>query len=58
MKDKLSSAEIYKGFRLMNFQARYEESFNFSFDKLTQAAATLKNFSEILKRIKNYPAKN
>lgn len=58
MKDKLSLEEIHKGFRLMNFQARYEESFNFSFDKLTQAAATLKNFSEILKRIKNYPAKN
>lgn len=57
MKDKLTPAEIHKWFRLMNFQARYEESFNFSFDKLAQAAATLKNFSEILKRIKNYPVK-
>lgn len=58
MKDELTPKQIYRSYRLMNLQAKYSDSFNFSFDKLRQAAITLKNFDEVLKRIKNYPAKS
>ncbi|EKE27495.1 MAG: hypothetical protein ACD_3C00198G0009 [uncultured bacterium (gcode 4)] len=50
----LTLDEIYRGFRMMNLQARYDDSFNFTFDKLKQAATTLKTFDEVFKRIKNY----
>ncbi len=50
----MSNDEIYRWFRLMNLQARYDDSFNFTFDKLKQAANTLKTFDETFKRIRNY----
>ena len=53
----LSLDEVYRGFRLMNLQSRYDDSFNFTFDKLKQAANTLNTLDEVLKRIKNFPAK-
>ncbi|NCP76592.1 hypothetical protein GW830_00385 [bacterium] len=45
---------VYRGFRLMNLQTRYRESFNFTFDRLTAAIATVKSFDEVLKRLKHY----
>jgi cysteinyl-tRNA synthetase len=49
--------EVYRGFRLMNLQSKYDDSFNFSFDKLKQAASTLNTLDGVLRRIKNFPAK-
>ncbi|MDD2566271.1 MAG: cysteine--tRNA ligase [Candidatus Gracilibacteria bacterium] len=57
-KDLFSSSELYRGYRIMNLQARYEESFNFTFDKLNQAVVTLKGFDEVLRRIKSYKAES
>lgn len=45
---------VYRGFRLMNLQTRYRESFNFTFDRLTAAITTVKSFDEVLKRLKHY----
>lgn len=45
---------VYRGFRLMNLQTRYRESFNFTFDRLTAAIQTVKSFDEVLKRLKHY----
>lgn len=45
---------VYRGFRLMNLQTRYRENFNFTFDRLTSAVATVKSFDEVLRRLKHY----
>lgn len=45
---------VYRGFRLMNLQTRYRESFNFTFDRLSAAIATVKSFDEVLKRLGRY----
>ncbi len=45
---------VYRGFRLMNLQTRYRESFNFTFDRLGASIQTLKGFDEVLKRLKHY----
>lgn len=45
---------VYRGFRLMNLQTRYRESFNFTFDRLSSAIQTVKSFDEVLKRLKHY----
>lgn len=49
-----SEDKLYRWYRLMVMQSKYADSFNFSFDKLKQAVDTLKNFDEVLKRIKYY----
>ncbi len=45
---------VYRGFRLMNLQTRYRESFNFTFDRLNSAIQTVKSFDEVLKRLGRY----
>ena len=49
---------VYRAFRLMCLQNRYRENFNFTFDRLESAMATVINMDNFLKRLKNYAPRN
>ncbi|MDD2487417.1 MAG: cysteine--tRNA ligase [Candidatus Gracilibacteria bacterium] len=54
MKGEANESYIYRGYRFMNYGAKYSESFNFTFDRLRQAIQNIKTFDEAFRRIKNY----
>jgi cysteinyl-tRNA synthetase len=49
---------LYRAFRMMCLQNRYRENFNFTFERLEGAMATVTNFDNTLKRIKSYTPRN
>jgi cysteinyl-tRNA synthetase len=49
---------LYRAFRMMCLQNRYRENFNFTFDRLESAMATVTSLDNILKRLKSYTPKN
>lgn len=49
---------LYRAFRMMCLQNRYRENFNFTFERLESAMATVTNLDNILKRLKSYTPKN
>jgi len=49
---------IYRAFRMMCLQNRYRENFNFTFDRLESAMATVTSLDNTIKRIKAYTPKN
>ncbi len=49
---------VHRAFRMMCLQNRYRENFNFTFERLESAIATIMNIDNTLKRIKNYHPKN
>lgn len=49
---------LYRAFRMMCLQNRYRENFNFTFDRLEGAMATVTSFDNTLKRLKSYVPKN
>lgn len=49
---------LYRAFRMMCLQNRYRENFNFTFDRLEWAMATVTNFDNTLKRLKSYTPRN
>ena len=49
---------LYRAFRMMCLQNRYRENFNFTFDRLEGAMATVTNLDNTLKRVKSYTPKN
>lgn len=54
----LKKALLYRAFRMMCLQNRYRENFNFTFERLESAMATVTNLDNILKRLKSYTPKN
>ncbi|EKE27204.1 MAG: hypothetical protein ACD_4C00002G0001 [uncultured bacterium (gcode 4)] len=54
LKDEVNVSYIYRGYRFMNYWAKYSESFNFTFDRLKQSIQNIKSFDEVFKRMKNY----
>lgn len=51
-------ALFYRAFRMMCLQNRYRENFNFTFDRVESALATVTSFDNTLKRLKSYIPKN
>lgn len=49
---------LYRAFRMMCLQNRYRENFNFTFERLEGAMATVTNFDNTLKRLKSYTPRN
>ena len=49
---------LYRAFRMMCLQNRYRENFNFTFERLESAVATITSLDNVLKRIKSYTPKN
>lgn len=49
---------FFRAFRMMCLQNRYRENFNFTFDRVESAIATVSNFDNTLKRLKSYTPKN
>ncbi len=49
---------LYRAFRMMCLQNRYRENFNFTFERLEGAMATVTNFDNTLKRLKCYTPRN
>jgi cysteinyl-tRNA synthetase len=49
---------LYRAFRMMCLQNRYRENFNFTFDRLEGAMATVASLDNTLKRLKTYTPKN
>lgn len=49
---------LYRAFRMMCLQNRYRENFNFTFERLEGAMATVTNFDNTLKRLKSYIPRN
>lgn len=49
---------LYRAFRMMCLQNRYRENFNFTFDRLEWAMATVTSFDNTLKRLKSYTPRN
>jgi len=49
---------LYRAFRMMCLQNRYRENFNFTFERLESAMATITNIENTLKRIKSYTPRN
>lgn len=49
---------LYRAFRMMCLQNRYRENFNFTFDRLESAMATVASLDNTLKRLKMYAPKN
>lgn len=45
---------VYRGFRLMSLQTKYRENFNFTFDRLQAAIATVGGFDEVFRRLRGY----
>lgn len=51
-------ALVYRAFRMMCLQNRYRENFNFTFERLDSAIATVTSLDNTLKRLKSYTPKN
>lgn len=49
---------VYRAFRMMCLQNRYRENFNFTFDRLESAMATITSLDNTLKRLKSYKPRN
>lgn len=49
---------VYRAFRMMCLQNRYRENFNFTFDRLESAMATITSLDNTLKRLKSYTPRN
>lgn len=49
---------LFRAFRMMCLQNRYRENFNFTFDRVDSAIATVTNLDNTLKRLKSYVPKN
>ncbi len=49
---------IYRAFRMMCLQNRYRENFNFTFERLESAMATITSLDNTLKRLKSYTPRN
>lgn len=49
---------LYRAFRMMCLQNRYRENFNFTFERLESAMATVTSLDNTLKRLKSYSPRN
>ncbi len=49
---------VHRAFRMMCLQNRYRENFNFTFDRLESAMATVTSLDNTLKRLKSYAPRN
>lgn len=49
---------VHRAFRMMCLQNRYRENFNFTFDRLESAMATVTSLDNTLKRLKSYVPRN
>ena len=49
---------LYRAFRMMCLQNRYRENFNFTFERVESAMATVTSLDNTIKRLKSYTPKN